>query len=705
MIPAVIYYYQQNTFNDAIKHVYWRAEQRGPLLVVGLEQEPKQPLPPAPASGYNAQELAGYFDRVLLKAGEVTVLAPRTMRLFTKPTLAPEQAVLYSRYEAGSAFLGSLSKTQLDLLMGEKGLGWSDLSGTQQPLFLALLPKSLTLDPIDTTQPKRTITDNQRKSVRLRVAQRPQLTYFIEGTQETIHFGEDHTHGLGYYLLTSADEEDENGALLEKLFPTVPNRLKSSALSFASPRLDRQVALADAPTLRVLLERIGAATGLHLSADYRIADRALQLRGTSARAGDLLQALCLAVCGALRQIEGTTYVLTEDQEGLAVRQAAYERWLTSVQALTQARQEARNQALRKLLPKRTTPSLQRIAVDALPPELKAQVAADQKQAFTYTTPEGATRAGKIRTDEVLLELRAETQVLFPEIEGGFPTISLSLGPLLQETWQAKQAPTPLSLVSHWKERILTVAVATPDEARDAVTWAKAAGMTELRLAVPASATVALPLLKAGRSEGKRVGLTVRARVFPLAQPKTTSLPQDRSLLGEPEPPLPECVPLLPSLSLVPQLKKELALLGSVQIESYVVGYTAENLLTSYRALGYTEENRRAVLKATGSDLLDLPHHEFASLPISLEYFAVIPDASPIPKQAKALRQASFAPFFAALGSPPSPPRRSLRVTPTETVELLRLELQEFPRTLPELLLDFSAVPFHTAKALLEGVSP
>lgn len=704
MIP-VIYYYQQNTLNDAIKQLYWRAEQRGPLLVVGLEQEPKQPLPPVSASGYNAQELAGYFDRVLIKAGEVTVLAPRTMRLFTKPTLAPEQAMLYSRYEAGSAFLGSLSKTQLDLLLGERGLGWSDISGTQQPLFLALLPKSLTLDPVDTTQPKRTITDNQRKSLRLRVAPRPLLTYFIEGTQETVNFGEDHTHGLGYYLLTSADEEDENGALLDKLFPAVPNRLKPSALSFTSPRLDRQVALAEAPTIRVLLERIGAATGLHLSADYRIADRIIQLRGTSARAGDLLQALCLAVCGTLRQIEGTTYLLTEDQEGLAVRQAAYERWLASVQALTQARQEARNQALRKLLPKGTTPPLQRVAVDALPPELKAQVAADQKKTLLYTTPEGATQVGKIRTDQVLLELRAETQVLFPGIAGGFPTTSLNLGPILQEAQRVNEGPPPLSLITHWKERVLTLVVAMPDEARDAVVWAKVAGITELRLAVPASATVALPLLKAGRSEGERVGLRVRAQVFPLAQPKTTSLPQDRSLLGEPEAPLPECVSLLPSLSLIPTLKKELALLGGVPLEPYVVGYSADNLLTSYRALGYTEENRRAVLKVTGSDLLDLPHHEFASLPIPLDYFAVIPDASPVPKQARALRQASFAPFLAALGNPPVPPPRSLRVPPDATVELLRLELEELPRTLPELLLDFSAVPFRTARALLEGVSP
>lgn len=709
---SIIHYYQQNTLNDALKQTYWRAEQRGPLLVVGLEQEPKQPLPPVPASGYSAPELAGYFDRALLKAGEVTALAPRTMRLFTKPTLPPEQAALYNRHEAGAALLGSLSKPQQRHLREENGLGWSELDAQQKPLFLALLPTRLTLDPVDTTKPKRTIADDQRTSLRLRVARRPQLTYIIEGTRETISFGEDNAHGQDYYLQTSADDEDENAALLNKLFPTVANRLKPSDLDFTSARLDARVPLADLKTVGELLQRLGERVSLTLTADYRVRDQALTLRGNTARAGDLLQALCLSLCGTLRKIDSNTYLLTEDKEGLTPRQAAYDRWLAQVQALAEARQQRtqNDEALPTLGGELSGAPRQLLPTTALPASLKAQVERDKKREFTYTTPEGATRKGTIRTDQVLVDLQPETQVVFPEL-GGFPTPSLNLAHLLQNALPQQAKPKILTWSPLWKERVLTVAVATPQEATEAVSLAKKGGLTELWLALPAAVAPAKPLLDAALRAGKKEGLAVGAQVGVLTQPQDTLLPLDKTSLGETLSPLAGSLAVTPSPRLAAQVQATLESLRTTPRlhrlvwESAFPGYAAGETQESYRALGYSPENRAAVFQKTGSDLLDLPHREFAVLPIPLGYFSVVPNSSPIPKLGRTLRQEPLQRFLSQLEPSPKSPLRSLKVAPVWTKSLLLEELEQLPRTLPGVVLDLSALSFAQAKTLLEGLFP
>ena len=65
---------------------------------------------------------------------------------------------------------------------------------------------------------------------------------------------------------------------------------------------------------------------MELYADPRYSDRKLSVQGTSASAGDLLRALALAVTGTWRVV-GPAYLLTDDLEGLGVRQGRIQDWV------------------------------------------------------------------------------------------------------------------------------------------------------------------------------------------------------------------------------------------------------------------------------------------------------------------------------------------------------------------------------------------
>ena len=325
------------TLAEALKLTYWNTEQRGPLLAVaparvGIKPVKGQYTPPPlpPENGYNALEVSAYFNHQPFRAGGVTVVAPKTMRHFTRPTLPPEQAVSLSREEAGMELMASLSAGQWKQLGSENGLGLNELSEKQKPYFVTLLPHKMTLHPtyrpgevITQPQQPQELNETQIQSARLRIARRLQLNYFIEGkNNHQISFGDDENAGQRFQLSASYSDPDDNDnrdPLTARLYPKVPNRLKPSDIDYAHIRLNARVVLSDLKTVGELLTRIGAATQLTFKADYRITNLDLYARGESARIGDVLQALSLGICGAFRKLDSNTYLLTEDREGLTTK--------------------------------------------------------------------------------------------------------------------------------------------------------------------------------------------------------------------------------------------------------------------------------------------------------------------------------------------------------------------------------------------------
>ncbi|MBB6048632.1 hypothetical protein [Armatimonas rosea] len=665
------------TLAEALKTTYWNAEQRGPLLAVAPERvSPRRtkgqfPTPPRPTTnGYNALDVCDYFNQQPFRVGGLTVIAPKTMRLFTRPSLAPELAVPLSREEAWMELLASLSSAQWKQLGGTNGLGLSDLGEKQKGYFLALLPVQMHLSPTyngeaTNTPPAqpRDLTGTQLQSVRVRLARQLSLNYLIEGkANQYVSFGDGGSKDQRYQLTASYntdDGEESVDPLSARLYPKVPNKLKPSDMDFANARLDARIALGELKTLDELLQRIGAATRLTFKADYRVRRLSVSVRGESARAGDLLQALCLGVCGAFRRIEtpqGTTFLLTEDREGLTTRQAAYDLWIQKVYELRQKQQEERTkkmQANGATIPTDNPDGLSPetlkkvgeifrplspgeepgIAAAELPASYQKQLAEAGKMEFTLGDENGGSTPGRIRTDRV--SLRSESKLLWvlPGV-GSFPNQELSLGWSLDMALHKneltlpspKLAPDAPLFAPCWKDRGLVLTPNSPEQAREAVTLAKQAGFNTLWVCVPLETARAKPLLEAALAAGKTAGVTVRAQLALWAM-ASEPVPLDKNPLGEPYASLGNLFPLAPTpatLATLTTLVRSLTALPGLEAISILgsfPSYARDNYQATHENLGYLPENRTAFLAQTDSDIFDVPTRRYSAYPVRLGHFS------------------------------------------------------------------------------------
>lgn len=653
---------------EALKNTYWNSEQRGPLIAiaperVGLPYLPggRPQLPPLPPSnGYNAQEISTYFDYQPFRLGGLTVLAPRTIRHFTRPSLTPEQAAPLSRTEATYDLLASLSKTQWERLGSPQGLGLSDLDRRQEPLFLAMLPPKMTLQaryvPGRTSAASnepRTLSESERLSTRLRITTQIQMHYLMEGrNNHYISFGDEQNRGAEYGLAFPGPPED-NDPLLIRLFPKVPNKLKTGELDFAHPRLDVTVSLEGVATLGELLERVGQATRLTLKADYRVANLPLALRGQRARASEVLQALALGVCGAFRKIDGSTFLLTEAAEGLTVRLAAYELWAEKVWQLQEKRQEERRKKLGKSgaaltleNPDGLSPELLQkldrsrlgtdkpgeepgFAVSELPSALKARVQeATKRTVMIGEEAGGAPRPAVIRSDRVALSKQLQLAWVVPGI-GAISDSSHSLWNLETLLAQAPAIPEAQSLpptgplfAPAWKERIAIIALTDPAEAREAVRLTKQAGFTTLWVEVPWEVSRVRPLLEAALVQARTEGIAVGAQLsLPPDSPDT-----DRSPLGTPLRLNAERLCLATTPEAIQHLVERVTLLGklpgltALSLNISLRGYHDNEYVSTQQAPGYLPGHRQAFFQKTGNDILDLPTNPYQSYPVALGHF-------------------------------------------------------------------------------------
>ena len=321
--------------------------------------------PPVLAPGRDGalalRDVAAFFDRRIASAGSVSVLAPTTMIVLNPRPGKPDLFAGLSRTDKLRMLFAGLTPAQWRRLGGEGGLGAGDLSTpAQRSLFLSLLPDTVRVQRRVMTADARgnrqgrpdgepvLLTPGQRAGVRLALARRATLYVPLPSgpsdQPNTWRFrsvetgSEPMPEGASYLELASENPLQSGRTHTDSFGVTlrdeVPARAKPGDLAFESARLNALVALADAQTVGDLVRRAGAACRLELYADARVAGLPVTVvRGgtaePSARAGDLLQALSLAVTGTFRKItagEETAWVLTDDREGLAVRQVRLDRW-------------------------------------------------------------------------------------------------------------------------------------------------------------------------------------------------------------------------------------------------------------------------------------------------------------------------------------------------------------------------------------------
>ncbi len=586
-----------DTLGKALDLVAWNEETAGPLLVLDPQNvrpwqptpdpsappeerfRPPPPLPP-PANNraYRLNVVAPFFGRKVVRLGSLTVLAPTTMTVLNDRPGKGDPFAGMRRDERMRYFAGLLTRDQWRRLASVQGLGAGDLDPDQRALFLSLLPDPFRLQKIKDepnggqrylSDGKVTLTPGQRAQVRLRVNRSLHMMYPLVGQPNSYTGsgqppralgGEDETRFVLGYAGESGNRPDAYGVTLRR---ELPNRLKPGHLAFDAPALQAAVSLlppgdgdkaaaAKPLTVAELLRRVSQAAGLEIVADRRVAALSVWTRGESARAADVLRALCWAVTGTFRKVGPAgdarpVYLLTDDVEGIGARRARIEEWAQDVSARGNKQRETLNKRMREMQPGKfldfapddtftldanalkTVQERQRaprkpgdsnpaeMPLSDLPPGL-AQMARDQVAALQVQRGGGPA----IRTDRVYLSVQTRVSYLVPEagaLEAG--GMNLYLPEDTPNTPPAPPEPPPFTFPASMTARILYVAPASADEVRRAARAARAHNLTHLWVDVPdnddaAGKTLLTAAVQAGRAEGLSVFGVVRLLRRPLS---------------------------------------------------------------------------------------------------------------------------------------------------------------------------------------------
>jgi len=304
-------------------------EARG--LAVSAEERP--PLP-------NGAGLARY-GRKAVRIGTVTAIVPLRAVAFDE-TLA-KTPNLYDGMPRDAKVLYLLSA--LDAAQWRKaggaGIGLGDLRGEQRDVFASLLPKRLawTKERAGEDRLRGNVVgrgeadERDRAATRLRVQREIEFHVPLEGQEHSYTFRSPDMEGgePGHETLRrdTADEQEPTEAFGVTLRADVPNVLKKGQLDTAS--LDASVTLPARTTVGAALASVGAASGRTILADARVRERTVAWAGGAARAGDLLDALALAVEGTYRRVDGT-YLLVADVVGAGTRKLRLTLWQEELDA-------------------------------------------------------------------------------------------------------------------------------------------------------------------------------------------------------------------------------------------------------------------------------------------------------------------------------------------------------------------------------------
>lgn len=602
-----------------LREVNYDPMERGPLLVVGPSAflPPNVSLPEGRTS---LTAVANALNLRLFPVGQMNVLAGRMMAaLNANPGKANPFAGLKSG-ELFKVMLASFTKDQWQQVGSPNGIGKGNLTDEQRLIWDSIFSGRMRIqtstlkagatpnsfDYVDTAFTDLPNGDN----LRLRISKKVTFSFSKVGAEDYSWGGEPYFWGREagakeYYLQSIKDQPNgstvyrgdlgadndalPNSAFGVQLVSEQPRRLKTGAIDFAAQALNVPVSLADfpappdtekkpippnipaanqaylqmkaelaeLPTVGAILGRISQATGIEFIADRRVRDLPVFLRGNSARAGDLLQALALGVAGAFRNVEpgnavgiGTTgkqdnaplYLLTDDIQGIGTRVAQLSQWgqdadetkrkmMDGVGEKTAksnpldyisfapgdkfALPEAQNKALESGWRKEKYASAPAIKWNDLTPALRTGV-----QSFVDERQENGV---SLRTDRVRVGTELQAYIIVPEISAAIPSQDLSWGighQYIQEiaytptaaankpTAEGEKKPTPapaLGFASPTLKGQRRVLIARPADAADAIALVRAAasrGITDLWLEVSLKdPEVAVKLLTAATKAG------------------------------------------------------------------------------------------------------------------------------------------------------------------------------------------------------------
>ncbi len=285
------------------------------------------------------------FGRKIVKFGNVAAIVPIDMLVFDDSLTQPPNLYDGLPNEAKVLYLLSTLNQEQVAKASERGLGLNDLKGEQRDVFMSFLPQTLDWTRLR-RRPRSTIWSAEngsfdRKEVlamRLRVERRLMLTLATANNQSISYHTVDGESDAADERLIRRDNaetlENADNSFGVKFRQLVPNAAKKGQLDTRS--LNAMVSLPTSLTTGEALTRIGAATGREIIADLRVRDRKLLFTGGQARAGDLLDAMALAVGGTYRRV-GSAYLLAADVTGLGARKLRLSVWEKELKLALQER--------------------------------------------------------------------------------------------------------------------------------------------------------------------------------------------------------------------------------------------------------------------------------------------------------------------------------------------------------------------------------
>lgn len=298
----------------------WKQAESGPLFM----------LDPTNVESVNSEGGFASYDRKKVKVGDLTVLAPRTMVMFDDSL--SQEPNLYDglpMYSKVLYLLQGLNEEQWHKV-SSTGIGLVDLQGEQKRVFQSILPKPFTYDVQKVATDRSsfeslsqsTLSDEDLAKVRLKVERDMEFRPLIAGKENAYsYFVSEYVKGkpddVSYRRINGFQPPtDVFGA---RIRTTVDNKLKASQLDYSFANLAATIEVPEATTIGEILRTIGAACGLEIIPDFRLAQLPVRFYGSKATAHDLLQAIALSIEGTYRRLD-SSYVLTADIMGMATRQ-------------------------------------------------------------------------------------------------------------------------------------------------------------------------------------------------------------------------------------------------------------------------------------------------------------------------------------------------------------------------------------------------
>ena len=320
------------------------------------------------------QTICGRYQLSYRACSHLAAIGPSTMTVLSMPGPITGSPSTIQFGDALTIFLGSLDSDQWRAA-ASGGLSLDTLTADQREIFDHLLARRINAAPGKAKAPNtgveaeaafeafthdvKTLTaDTFRSSTRLHIYAAGSFT-LSDTNYHTISLDTDDVSvpmPVDYRMTeiepaivddTTGGPPPNEGGPFAKIQTQQPNNIKTSDLDLSRSVFDRPIILKDGETVGAVIKDVAKATGLELICDWHYAGRPIVTLGDVSRgfdAGDVVEAIDYSLVASWRKV-GPAYVLTDDVDGLAVRQQsiarAVGRWDDEISRRVDSAEEAR----------------------------------------------------------------------------------------------------------------------------------------------------------------------------------------------------------------------------------------------------------------------------------------------------------------------------------------------------------------------------